>query len=131
MPIVLPPAPPAAVATAPTSIAAMKGHRRVLIIAAPSAGDPALAVQRNELAAWRREGEDRDVTVVEIVGPHVTGTVDTAAGLRRQWRLHPDRFEAILIGKDGTEAFRADKPVAPMVLTRTIDAMPMRRAGQR
>ena len=126
-----PPAPPAAATTATTSVAAMRWHRRVLILAAPVATDPSLLKQRRELAAWREQGEDRDVTIVEIVTDRVSGATDTAAALRRQWHLRADRFQAILIGKDGREALRTDKPFATEGLTRTIDAMPMRRAGQR
>jgi len=37
-----------AAASAP-SVAEMKWQRRVLVVAAPSAGDPALAAQRNAL----------------------------------------------------------------------------------
>ena len=109
----------------------MKWHLRVLILAAPSADDQALVAQRRELASWQTEREDRDVTIVEIVGTHVSGATDTAVSLRRQWLLPADRFQAILIGKDGHEAFRTARPVAAAGLTQTIDAMPMRRAGQR
>ncbi len=127
----LPPTPPAATAAAPTSVAAMRGHRRVLILAAATAADPALAEQRRALAGWRKEGADRDVTMVEVIGDHVSGATDPGAALRQRWHLQPDRFTAILIGKDGHEAFRTQRPFAAAGLTQTIDAMPMRRAGQR
>ncbi len=109
----------------------MKRHRRVLILAAPTATDPSFAKQRRELTAWRKEGEDRDVTIVEIVADRVSGATDTAVALRRRWHLPADHFTAILIGKDGNEAFRTIKPFAAAGLTQTIDAMPMRRAGRR
>ncbi|WP_375393940.1 DUF4174 domain-containing protein [uncultured Sphingomonas sp.] len=123
--------PPAAIAEAPTSVAGMKRHRRVLILAAPAATDPSFTEQRRALASWRKEGEDRDVTIVEVVGDRASGATDAAAALRQRWALRRDHFTAILIGKDGHEAFRTDKPFAADGLTRTIDAMPMRRAGQR
>lgn len=118
-------------AAAPSSLAAMKWHRRVLVVAAPTPTDPSLAEQRRLLAPWRAGAADRDLTVVEVVGDHVTGTTDTAPALRRRLNLVPGRFAAVLVGKDGHVADRHDRPVAADALEATIDAMPMRRAGQR
>ncbi len=109
----------------------MRWHRRVLILAAPTATDPSLVTQRRDLASWRKDGEDRDVTIVEIVADRVSGATDTAVALRQRWNLPSHHFTAILIGKDGHEAFRTQRPFAAAGLTQTIDAMPMRRAGQR
>ena len=131
MPISTPPARPVIIAPVATSIAAMKGHRRVLILTAPSQTDPALQDERQTLVPWRAQAALRDVSIVEVVGDHVGGTTDDAATLRRTWYLPTDRFTAILIGKDGHEAFRSETPVSAADLTRTIDAMPMRRAGLR
>ena len=119
----------AALAASPT-LAQMKWERRVLIVAAPSAHDPALAEQRRILGSWTAKGEERDLTIVEIVGDQVRGAGDTAPALRRKFRL-PAGFTAILIGKDGGEKLRSAKPFPTAVLERTIDAMPMRKAGQR
>ena len=131
MPISVPAAIPVIVAPHATSVAALRHARRVLIVAAPSQSDPALLDQQQMLATWRAQAAQRDVTIVEIMGNHVGGVTDDAPFLRQHWRLPADRFTAILIGKDGHEAFRSTEPVAATVLTRTIDAMPMRRAGQR
>lgn len=111
-------------------VAAMKGHRRVLIVAAPRADDPKLAAQRDALASWHG-GDERDVTVVVIAGERVTGADDRAATLRRTYDLPADRFAVALVGKDGHVAFRSAESVLPERLTATIDAMPMRRAGLR
>jgi hypothetical protein len=119
----------AALAASPT-IAQMKWERRVLIVAAPSAKDPALAEQRRILGSWTAKGDERDLTVVEIVGDQVRGAGDTAPALRRKFRL-PATFTAILIGKDGGEKLRSTKPFPTALLEQTIDAMPMRRAGRR
>jgi hypothetical protein len=119
------------IAMATMSMAEMQHHRRVLIVAAPSAADPALAEQRRELAGWTKAGEDRDVSVVEIVADHVTGASDAAAALRHYYRLPADRFTVVLVGKDGHEADRSPRPYPARALEATIDAMPMRRAGLR
>ncbi|WP_019515800.1 DUF4174 domain-containing protein [Sphingomonas sp. Mn802worker] len=113
------------------SLAEMKWQRRVLVVAAPGASDAALAAQREALRGWRRGAEDRDVQVVEVIGERVTGARDTAAALHARLRLPADHFAVVLVGKDGTVAFRSNQPVAADTLQRRIDAMPMRRAGQR
>ncbi|MBC3941856.1 DUF4174 domain-containing protein [Sphingomonas albertensis] len=118
-----------ALAASPT-LAQMKWERRVLIVAAPSEQNPLLAEQRRILANWKANSEDRDLTVVEVIGNRVRGAGDTAASIRRKYRL-PGAFTAILIGKDGGEKLRSAKPFPAAALEQTIDAMPMRRAGQR
>jgi hypothetical protein len=118
-----------ALAASPT-LAQMRWERRVLIVAAPSQQDPALAEQRRILGSWTAKGEARDLTIVEVVGDRVRGAGDTAPSLRRKFHL-PTGFTAILIGKDGGEKLRSAKPFPTALLEQTIDAMPMRRAGQR
>ncbi|MET4596269.1 MULTISPECIES: DUF4174 domain-containing protein [unclassified Sphingomonas] len=125
MPILL----AAALAASPT-LAQMQWERRVLIVAAPSAQDPTLAAQRRILGTWTAKRDERDLTVVEIVGDQVRGAGDTARTLRRKFRL-PTGFTAILIGKDGGEKLRSAHPFPTALLEQTIDAMPMRRAGRR
>ena len=125
MPLVL-----AVALAASPNLAQMKWERRVLRVAAPSSQDAALAEQRRILANWKANSDDRDLTVVEVIGDRVQGAGDTAATIRRKYRL-PATFTAILIGKDGGAKLRSAKPFAAAVLEQTIDAMPMRRAGQR
>ena len=119
----------AALAASPT-LAQMRWDRRVLIVAAPSPQDPALAEQRRLLGSWTAKRDERDLTIVEVVGDQVRGAGDTAPSLRRKFRL-PAGFTAILIGKDGGEKLRSAKPFPTALLEQTIDAMPMRRAGRR
>jgi hypothetical protein len=119
-----------AAALAQATIAQMKWERRVLVVVAPTAADPHLAEQRRILAAWRRESDARDLTIVEVVGDRVSGATDLASAVRRKYRL-PAAFTAILIGKDGGEKLRSPRPFPAAALAETIDAMPMRRAGQR
>jgi hypothetical protein len=118
-----------ALAASPT-IAQMKWERRVLIVAAPLGNDAALAEQRRILVEWKANGDARDLTIVEVVGDTVRGASDSAAQIRRKYHL-PTAFTAILIGKDGGEKLRSAKPFPAAALEATIDAMPMRRAGQR
>jgi hypothetical protein len=125
MPILL-----AVALAASPSIAQMKWERRVLIVATPAAEDSSLAEQRRILAGWKANGDARDLTIVEVIADQVRGASDSAATIRRKYRL-PATFTAILIGKDGGEKLRSAKPFPAAALEATIDAMPMRKAGQR
>lgn len=120
-----------ALALSTQSVGEMKGAARVLIVSAARADDPALTAQRNALAEWRRGAADRDVRTVEIVGDRVTGARDGAAMLRRRYGMPAGSFNVALVGKDGLVARRESVPVLAKELQRTIDAMPMRRAGGR
>lgn len=113
------------------TIAAMKGVRRVLIVAAPDAASPQLARQRRSLDGWRQGAADRDLQTIELVGGSVVGSDDEAATLRRRFALPATAFAVVLIGKDGNVALRAGTPLSAQRLEGTIDAMPMRKAGQR
>ncbi|MGI4877724.1 MAG: DUF4174 domain-containing protein [Janthinobacterium lividum] len=113
------------------TIAAMRDQRRVVIVAAPSATDPQLAAQRRALAGWRQGALDRDISVVEVVGNSVSGADDTAGAIERRYALPAGRFAVVLIGKDGHVAMRSATPLSAATLEGTIDAMPMRRAGER
>lgn len=113
------------------SVAEMRHARRVLVVAAPSVGDPQRVAQERALHAAGKVLADRDVTVVEVTADQVTGSTDRAAGLRERWHLPAGTFTVILIGKDGHEALRRAIPIDGVTLAAAIDAMPMRRAGQR
>lgn len=118
-------------AKAEPTLATLRWERRVLLVSAPRAADPAAAAQRRTFAEIGRGDGDRDLVLVEALGSTVRGASDTAAALRRSYRLPANRFTVILIGKDGGEKRRSDKPMSAETLTATIDAMPMRRAGER
>jgi len=86
---------------APPTAEAMRWHRRLLLIATPSPQDRLAVEQRRILEVWKRGAVDRDLTLVEVSGGHVTGLADTAASLRQRYAIKPGRFEVLLIGKDG------------------------------
>jgi hypothetical protein len=117
-------------ATAQT-IASMRGHRRILLIAAPNPQAPQAVAQRRILSGWRQQSVDRDISVVELSGARVTGAADHAAALRQRYRLTPGLFQVLLIGKDGHVTLRSAQPVSADRLQAIIDAMPMRQAGER
>ena len=107
--------------------------RRVLVVFAAMEG-AALREQRDLLAGARPDLEERDITVLAVIGPDrveaLLGSTRgaTPAALRGRFRVPPEQpFAAVLVGKDGGEKWRADRPAAPEELFALIDAMPMRR----
>ncbi len=112
------------------TMAEMQWHRRVLIISTPRIDNPDFETQLQMLARWRG-GEDRDVTVVRIEGLAVAGSRETAKELRERYQLAAKNFSVALVGKDGHVALRSETPLSGAQLEGVIDAMPMRRAGQR
>lgn len=131
MPLIVPLVTMSLIAAAPEGIAAMKWQKRVLLVSAADARDPLLDEQRRTIAAWKADADDRDLAVVEILGNEVHGVNDTAATLRRRYKLPATGFGAVLIGKDGGTKLRETRPIPAATLQGTIDAMPMRRNGQR
>jgi hypothetical protein len=47
--------------------------------------------------------------------------------MRNQYKIAPEAFVLILIGKDGEEKFRSSTPVTIERINHIIDAMPMRQ----
>lgn len=54
-------------------------------------------------------------------------TPEESAAARRRFRVSPDEFTVILVGKDGGEKLRSRTPVTIDTLIHLIDAMPMRQ----
>jgi hypothetical protein len=125
----------AAVSAAPLavgpSVAAMQWEQRVVLISAPAANDSSLAAQRAVFAGMGDATTERDLRLVEIVGEAVIGAADTAAALRRDYRLPDKGFAVVLLGKDGGVKLRATAPLSAARLMGVIDAMPMRRSERR
>lgn len=118
-------------------IGSLTGAHRVLMIFSPG-GDGALSRQTEAaVAASRCEIEDRDLVIVRLPGSAIP-TVDghpfsraEAADLRLQYRVMADDFLIVLVGKDGGEKFRSDRPEVLQDIFRLIDTMPMRREEMR
>ncbi|GJD58896.1 DUF4174 domain-containing protein [Methylobacterium dankookense] len=111
---------------APDPLAAHRWHARVLVLAAPDGDDARLKAQREAVAAAQLDFSERDLVVVDAVGPGAE-----AAALRRRLGLPEAEFRAVLVGKDGEAKITASEPIPPERLFATIDAMPMRRDEMR
>lgn len=99
-----------------------RGQSRVLLVFAPRDDDAALIRQRAIVGQARAAMDERDLVVIEVVGPGEEG-----AELRRRYNAAADQFRAVLIGKDGGAKLASADPLTARRLKDVIDAMPMRR----
>jgi hypothetical protein len=96
-----------------------------------------VADQTDDLHANISEAENRDLTILTIVGGIVSdnaqaGGLPPADALRQRFRVgDQERFTVILLGKDGREKLRDNKPVPAGTLFALIDSMPMRQREAR
>lgn len=111
---------------APDPLGSHRWTSRVLVVLAPEGDDPRLAEQRRLFGSRAPGGRERDLLLVEGIGQAAE-----AAPLRARFGIGPSDFAVILVGKDGGEKLRSDRPVASERLFETIDAMPMRRDEMR
>lgn len=108
-------------------------EHRWLLLFSPNSGNRYLREQNRLLSQVQHGLADRDLVVVRVLGeavvahPATTEKLPAAAELRTRYRVDPAQFTLILVGKDGTEKYRAPHAEAPAVLFKIIDAMPMRR----
>ncbi|MFC3126193.1 DUF4174 domain-containing protein [Pseudoroseomonas globiformis] len=110
---------------------------RVLLVFAEEDA-PALRDQHRRIMAARGGMAERDMAVIAVVGAqrveHWLGAPgqEDAAALRARFAVPPSGFAAILLGKDGGEKWRVDRPADPEEVFALVDTMPMRRreAGQ-
>lgn len=107
-------------------LAPHRWQARVLVVAAPDGNDARLQAQCEAVAAAQAGFTERDLVVVDAVGPG-----PEAAALRRRLGLPEGAFRAVLVGKDGEAKITAAEPIPPERLFATIDAMPMRRDEMR
>ena len=102
------------------------------MVAAPTADDPGLVLQRTLLGSTSDQLADRDMVVIEIVdgmatvGGGETRSLDGEA-LLRGLELPTDGFSVVLVGKDTGVKLRSAEPVSAVDLFALIDQMPMRR----
>ena len=111
-------------------LAALKWDNRPLLIFAPD--DESAEEQWQVLKKDEAGLKDRDMVVLVITdrvetrmgtGPHGI----TASALRSYYGVPAQRYESILVGKDGTRKALWRDPVEAEAIFRIIDAMPMRQ----
>ena len=115
-----------------TSLTALRDNSRPLLIFAPKANDLQLKMQLHYLQANPSAVTQRDIMAIAIpltgVAPTpITLTSADAQSARQRFGVEPGDFLVILLGKDGGEKIRSNRPVTLEMLTEIIDAMPMRQ----
>jgi len=129
--------------SAPAGAATLDAYlwqNRLMIIFTPALDDRRLIHQRN-LNVHAIEGlKERHMVVFAVIGDRRIGpelgrapasSAAAAEVLRQRFGVAPGHFAIVLVGKDGTEKYRADDLVDPSVIFDIVDGMPMRRREMR
>ncbi|MDQ3248504.1 MAG: DUF4174 domain-containing protein [Chloroflexota bacterium] len=112
---------------------AYQDQKRLLLIFATSITQPAYIEQQTLLQGHEGEGEARDLLVFHLLGDGISFVAEAqlaaeaVANLRRRFGVAEAVFTLVLIGKDGTEKWRAGQPTPLPEIFAKIDSMPMRR----
>lgn len=108
----------------PHRLDAFKWNNRVLLLFAPESTDRQLTAQLAAFHPRETDLADRDLLVFTV-----TKYTEADIELRSHFKVAPESYTLILIGKDGTEKLRKHAMVPTDDIFRLIDSMPMRRNG--
>jgi hypothetical protein len=97
-----------------------KNYREIFIFAS-DAGNASFIAQKSIFAKDAAGLKERDLRIHEITD------AKTNIALFEKYKALPQSFTFILIGKDGGEKFRSNKPINLEKLYAKIDAMPRRK----
>lgn len=103
------------------ALSAQNNPFRRIYLFSPTVEDTSLVKQQQLLAANTEGVEDRDLRT------RVFLTATENNRFFKKYKIDPNKFTFLLIGKDGKEKFRATQVVTPQLLFTVIDAMPMRQ----
>jgi hypothetical protein len=108
-------------------------NNRVLLVFSPNNTYTDLT-RTMEMVQNNRGGiSERDLKVFQVLGNIGNSSGDNvlqsddAQDLRERFKVSPNEYMSILIGKDGTEKMRTGEVVTAKRLFEIIDAMPMRK----
>ena len=124
----------------PTTLGAMRGCYRPLLVLAPSAEDPRVRQQQHLLDEAADDLMDRNVLYVPVPAatadahwqppldaPYAMLPAGELAGLRKRFHATADGFAVLLLGEDGGVKLQSRKPVSVDRLNSLIDTMPTRK----
>lgn len=94
-------------------------EKRPVFLFAPSPKHAALQEQLKNFKLNKKQLTERDVILL------LCASSAEHSLLRKQFKIKANSFTAILIGKDGGEKWRSEKPFLTAELLQRIDAMPM------
>jgi monofunctional biosynthetic peptidoglycan transglycosylase len=100
-----------------------RGKKRLLVISAGSPDDELSGQQRWWIQENAEGFREREMALVELFGTDSPGR----SALRSKLRLEKGVFTVLLVGKDGSEKLRRQKPVPMAEVFELIDSMPMRK----
>lgn len=115
----------------------LEAHRwndRVILIFASEENEQKLKTQVDLLRREEDELIDRNLVMYQVLGQNGTNPsngrmkLEEVQQLRSYYKVDPDGFTFILIGKDGGEKWRKRESIKLKDLFGLIDGMPMRRA---
>ncbi|QYA09893.1 DUF4174 domain-containing protein [Agrobacterium larrymoorei] len=117
------------------SLSQFEWKNRVLVVFGDS-GDPKIRSQLEAISTQKAELADRDMVVLHVDGGDVRAFFGEAGKLNAREIVAEasapgDRFEAILVGKDGGIKLRSEDVVSAVELFDLVDRMPMRQSEQR
>ena len=107
------------------SVFSQKNPFRQVYLFSPSEKNADLIEQQQIFAADTEGVKERDLRLTVIL------EVSDKAKLFKRYKIVPDKFTFVLIGKDGGEKFRSSKIVSLQALFALIDGMPMRKDEMR
>ncbi len=119
-----------------TSLDNYKWKKRLLLLFAPK--EDAAYQKQIQLFKEQQVGSDeRDLLIVQLLVEGIS-RIDSqpinpvlAAQIRERFKVEQQKFQVILVGKDGTTKRRDHSLVPPEVIFGEIDAMPMRQQEMR
>lgn len=106
---------------APVDLDSKRWKKRLFVIYTPP--NAATAIKR-QVRAWDEEEDGLDSRDLEVIS---FDSLEEQPEIARRFRLLPDRFTALLIGKDGAEKLRSREPLSPRRLYAEIDSTPLRQ----
>ena len=104
-------------------------QHRLLLLGAPTAGQPDFQRQKQLLATVEKELAARDFQVIEVVYDQFSAADRQCWTQQLGQPLHG--FTVVLIGKDGGVKRTSPHPLPAADLFDTVDKMPMRRQEMR
>lgn len=108
-----------------------RDHRRVILLFAADTSDERVARQIADVRPLLEDKDDRDLSLVQVLGTTVIGASDSATRLHQRFSVPAGAFTVLLIGKDGHVALRSGQPVDSERLAAIVDEMPMRQSELR
>lgn len=116
---------------------AYQWKNRLIIAFSPTDKDPRYLALKASIDHQMAEIKDRDIVFIQVLG--VQGirvdnqaiTYEGAEEIRNRFGIPSDRFEVLLIGKDGGVKLQKEFDVDLSVIFSLIDTMPMRQQETR